>query len=349
MSHQFAWGRLWEASSSQYTLKFTELTISTNLLVSPDGEGSHSPLTQVNILYGEQTLYPKVLLMKFVFYDDFKPGLLKGDRVVDIRDVLKGIEAQTSQLLLEGVIKNYEELKPALESTLEKRDGVPVRRVRLRQPVPKPGLMLCGVGGYKEGEDRMRPLNFFLKGWTSICGPGDTVVLPPHQATIFNHEAELGVVFGKEVKDISREEAMDSVFGYTILCDVSARSVPDTRGFWPQKSFDNFGPMGPCLVTKDEIPDPYDLDIKLWVNGEIRQNYNTEDMSQDIPEKIRFLSEICTLSPGDFMACGTNHHGLGPLQDGDVVEMEISRIGRMTFNVKDPLKRFWDVKENTRP
>jgi len=287
--------------------------------------------------------------MKFVFYNDFQPGLLKGGQVVDIKDLLEGVDAQTPQLLVEGFISKYDELRPSLESALEEREGVPLHGVRLRQPVPKPGLLLCGIGGFGEGEGRMRPLGFFLKGWTSIIGPGDTVVLPPHQARIFNHEAELGVIFGKETKNVSREEAMDSVFGYTTFCDVSARSVPDTRGFWPQKSFDTFGPMGPALVTKDEVPDPYDLDIRLWVNGEIRQDYNTDDMSHDIPEKIRFLSEICTLSAGDLMACGTNHHGLGPLQDGDVVDIEIERIGRMSVDVKDPLKRFWDVAENTRP
>jgi len=107
--------------------------------------------------------------------------------------------------------------------------------------------------------------------------------------------------------------------------------------------------MGPALVTKDELPDPHSLDIKLWVNGTIRQNYNTDDMSYDIPEKISFLSDICTLNPGDFIACGTNHHGLGPLQDGDVVDIEIERIGRMTVNIKDPLKRTWNVEENIRP
>jgi len=146
--------------------------------------------------------------MKFVFYDDFRPGLLKGDRVVDISEELKGVEAQTPQLLLEGFIKGYEGLKPSLEKALE-REGVPVKDVRLRQPVPKPGLFLCGVGGFGEGEGRKRPLDFFLKGWTSICGDGDTVTLPHHLARIFNHEAELAVVFGKTLKDVSGEAAMD--------------------------------------------------------------------------------------------------------------------------------------------
>ena len=287
--------------------------------------------------------------MKFVFYNEFQPGLLKDNQVIDIKDLLKNIQAQTPQLLLEGFITKYQELKPSLEMALKDRGGVPLQSVRLRQPVPKPSLILCCIGGYKEGEGRMNPLDFFLKGWTSIAGPGDTVVLPPHQARIFNHEAELGVIIGKKTKNASRDEAMDSIFGYTTFNDISARNVPNTTGFWPQKSFDNFGSMGPALVTKDEIPDPHHLSIKLWVNGVIRQNYNTDDMSYDIPEKIKVLSDVCILNPGDFMACGTNHHGLGPLQDGDVVDIEIEKIGRMSINIKDPLKRNWNLKENIRP
>ena len=285
--------------------------------------------------------------MKFVFYDDFKPGLVKDGKVISIGDIIG--EKATPQLILESFITNYESLKPSLEKALETGKGVPLADVRLRQPVPKPGLFICGIGGFGEGEGRKRPLDFFLKGWTSICGNGDTVTLPHHKARIFNHEAELAVVFGKPIKDVSREEAMDGVFGYTTMCDVSARGVPDTSGFWPQKSFDDFGPMGPCIVTKDEIPDPYILGIKLWVNGELRQNYNTDDMSHDLPAKIKFLSEICTLNAGDVMACGTNHHGLGPLQEGDLCEMEIDKIGKLSFHVKDPHNRVWDVKEHTRP
>ena len=284
--------------------------------------------------------------MKFVFFNDFVPGLIKDDGIVEISDLLTG---QTPQLILEDFIIRYEELKPTLLNILESENKTPIKDVRLRQPVPKPGLLLCGIGGFGEGVGRKRPLEFFLKGWTSICGNGDTVTLPHHLARIFNHEAELAVVFGKKIKNVSREKAMDAVFGYTTLCDVSARAVPDTSGFWPQKSFDDFGPMGPCLVTKDEISNPYNLGIRLWVNNELRQNYNTEDMSHDLPAKIVFLSEICTLNPGDVMACGTNHHGLGPLQDGDFVEQEIDGIGKLNFKISDPFKRFWDVKENTRP
>ena len=287
--------------------------------------------------------------MRFVFYNDFKPGLLKDDKVVDISEELKVEPYQTPQMIVEGFIKRYEELKPSFEKALKEKKGVPLKDVRLRQPVPKPGLFLCGIGGFGEGEGKKRPLNFFLKGWTSIIGPGDTIVLPKTEAKIFEHEAELAVVIGKKTQNVTREEAMDSVFGYTTIIDVSGRQVPYSRGFWPQKSFDTFGPMGPVIVTKDEIPDPYNLGIKLWVDDVLRQDYNTDDMSHDIADKISFLSEICTMSPGDVMACGTNHHGLGPLQEGETVVIEIDKIGKMTVKVKDPYNRHWNIEENLRP
>ena len=287
--------------------------------------------------------------MRYVFYNEFKPGLLKDENIFDISDVLNIQPNEPPQMIVERLIIHYKELKPKLEEALKEKKGIPINYVKLRQPVPKPGLFLCGIGGYGEGEGRKRPLNFFLKGWTSIIGPGDTIVLPKAQARIFEHEAELAVIIGKKTKKVTKDEAMDSVFGYTSIIDVSARQVPDRSGFWPQKSFDTFGPMGPVLVTKDEIPDPYDLDIKLWVDGVLRQDYNTDDMSHDIGEKISYLSDICTLNPGDVMACGTNHHGLGPLQDGEKVEIEIEKIGKMSLTVKDPFKREWNIEENIRP
>jgi 2-keto-4-pentenoate hydratase/2-oxohepta-3-ene-1,7-dioic acid hydratase in catechol pathway len=287
--------------------------------------------------------------MRFVFYNDFKPGLLKNDTVIDISGQLDVNPHQTPQMVVEKFIKEYKTLKPKLEKSLKEKNGIPLKDIKLRQPIPKPGLFLCGIGGYKEGEGRERPLNFFLKGWNSIIGPGDTIVLPKAKARIFEHEAELAVVIGKHTKNVTKEEAMDSVFGYTQIIDVSGRQVPDARGFWPQKSFDTFGPMGPVIVTKDEVPDPYNLGIKLWVDERLRQNYNTSDMSHDISEKISFLSDICTLSPGDVMACGTNHHGLGPLQDGEKVVIEIEKIGKMTVHVKDPYEREWNIEENIRP
>ena len=287
--------------------------------------------------------------MRYVFYNDFKPGLLKDNTVVDISEELDVKPYETPQMVVEKFIRKYETLKPSLEKALKTKKGKSLKDVRLRQPVPKPSLFMCGIGGFGEGEGRKRPLNFFVKGWTSIIGPNDTVVLPSAKARIFEHEAELAVIFGKRTEKVSKEEAMESVFGYTMMIDVSARGVPYSNGFWPQKSFDTFGPLGPCIVTKDEIPDPYNLQIKLWVDDMLRQNYNTDDMSHTLNEKISMLSDVCTLNPGDIMACGTNHHGLGPMQDGETVTIEIENIGKMKVKVKDPYKREWNIEENIRP
>jgi 2-keto-4-pentenoate hydratase/2-oxohepta-3-ene-1,7-dioic acid hydratase in catechol pathway len=110
--------------------------------------------------------------------------------------------------------------------------------------------------------------------------------------------------------------------------------------FW-QKSWDTFGPMGPWLVTADEIPDPQKLDVRLWVNGDIRQDLNTSDMGRPVEEVLEFASWITTLQPGDVVSTGTNHIGLSPIQDGDSIDMEIQGLGRLTVSVQDDWKRTW--------
>ena len=108
------------------------------------------------------------------------------------------------------------------------------------------------------------------------------------------------------------------------------------------KSFDTFAPLGPCIVTADEIADPNDLVVRFWNDGQLRHHYNTDDMEHPVPALIEFASRIMTLNSGDIISCGTNHEGLGALQDGEQVEIEIQGIGRMRLNVADPLKRVWE-------
>jgi len=107
------------------------------------------------------------------------------------------------------------------------------------------------------------------------------------------------------------------------------------------KSHPTFAPLGPCIVTKDEIPDPHNLDVRLWVGEELRPNYNTSDLAHSIPESIAWATAIEEVSPGDVLFMGTNHQGLGAMQDGDNIEMEISGVGRLSFRVSDRLKRKW--------
>lgn len=285
--------------------------------------------------------------MKFVFFNEFTPGLLKDDQVVDINSVVGRVGGHDPQEVLQNIITNFDSLRPNLEDALASGPTTPLSSVRLRQPIPRPRKILCMIGNYKEGVQRdIRPIDIFLKSPDTVIGPNDTVVLPKRDHPIFHHEAELGLVIAKTGHDVSQADAMDHIFGYTAFVDVSARGGIGRQGAGAGsffgKSYATFGPIGPCIVTKDEVPDPHKLAIKLWVNGQIRHDYNTDDMEHQIPEIIEFASSVTTLLPGDIIACGTNHQGLGPLQDGDTGEIEITSIGRFSFNVTDSLKRRWD-------
>ena len=186
------------------------------------------------------------------------------------------------------------------------------------------------------------PINAFHKSPNAIIGNGDTMVLPDVPATIFEGEAELAVVIGKRGANVKAADAMSYVFGYINFIDGSARGVlPPGNTFYQMKSRDTFAPIGPYIVTADEIKDPHKLQVRLWINGELKQNFNTDDMAHKIPRCIEWVTSIHTLEPGDILATGTNHRGLHAFQDGDKVELEIEGLGRLRINVRDDLKRTW--------
>ncbi len=277
--------------------------------------------------------------MKLALFNDFIPGLVRGERVIDLRGVLGAIAEAPPAERLPRLIADFERLRPRLEEAAE-RDGVPLSDVRLRPPLPRPSKIFCCIGNYKEGvESPVQPLDMFLKSPDAVIGPDDTVELPPVPATIFHHEAELAVVIGQRAKRVAVDQAMAHVFGYTCFIDVSARGIGQ-RSFIG-KSFDTFAPLGPWIVTADEVGDPQRLQVRLWVDGQLRHDYNTDDMEHPVAEVVTWASQVAALSPGDVIACGTNHQGIGPVQDGELVEIEIERIGRMRVRVQDPLKRQW--------
>ena len=278
--------------------------------------------------------------MKLVYFDDFKLGVLKDDRVVDVSAVVQDIPHISPQDIINGLIEGFGGYRAALDKAASGESGIPLDQVRLRPPLPRPGKTLCMAVNYMELGARKEPapIDAFIKSPNAIIGPGDTMVLPDCDATIFHHEAELAVVIGKRGHRIKAEEAMDYVFGYVPFVDGSARGL---RGMLQGKSWDTFAPMGPAVTTADEVPDPHNLQIRLWVSGELRQDVPTSDMGHKIPECIEYCSWIMTLEPGDIISTGTNHQGLGALQDGDLVEVEIEPLGRFSFNVRDELKRQW--------
>jgi 2-keto-4-pentenoate hydratase/2-oxohepta-3-ene-1,7-dioic acid hydratase in catechol pathway len=279
-------------------------------------------------------------MMRLVFFDDFKLGVLKGDSVVDVSDVVKDIPHTGPGNLLSGLIDQWDAYKGKLDGASAKSQGVPVSSVRLRPPVPGPKNIVCMAVNYMEDgtRDAPAPINAFQKTAGSIIGNGDTMILPDMPATIFEGEAEVALIIGKRASNVAAADAMPYIFGYTNFIDGSARGVP---AFYQMKARETFAPIGPCIVTADEVPDPQKLQVKLWNNGTLMQNFNTDDMGHKIPRCIEWVSSIHTLEPGDILATGTNHRGLNPFMDGDKIEIETEGLGRLTINVKDDLKRTW--------
>ena len=282
--------------------------------------------------------------MKLVYFDDFKLGVLKGDAVVDVSSVVQDIPHTGPHNLISGLIERFAGYRTRLEAAAAAGKGIPVASVRLRPPLPKPGNIDCMAVNYMEDGTLKEPapINGFHKSPNAVIGNGDTMVLPDVPAAIFEGEAELGLVIGKRATRVPAAEAMKYVFGYINFIDGSARGLPPAGNvFYQMKSRDTFAPMGPCLVTADEIPDPQKLQIRLWVNGTLKQNFNTSDMAHKIPRCIEWVSSIHTLEPGDVLATGTNHRGLSSFQDGDLVELECEGLGRLRVKIRDDLKRTW--------
>jgi 2-keto-4-pentenoate hydratase/2-oxohepta-3-ene-1,7-dioic acid hydratase in catechol pathway len=282
--------------------------------------------------------------MKLLFFDDFRLGVLRGDSVVDVSDVVKDIPHLDPQGLMRGLIERFDQYRGKLEQAAASGQGKPLDQVRVRPPLPRPSNIVCMAVNYMEDGTRAEPapINAFMKSPNAVIGKGDTMVLPDVPATIFEGEAEVALVIGKQATGVSADRAMDYVFGYVNFIDGSARGLPPTQNsFYQMKSRDTFAPIGPVIVTADEISDPHKLAVNLWTNGTLMQSFNTDDMAHKIPRCIEWVTSIHSLEPGDILATGTNHGGLNPFQDGDTVELETQGLGRLTFKVRDDLKRTW--------
>src|SRR5437764_4675947 len=237
----------------------------------------------------------------------------------------------------------YDEIAETPQNLERAREGgllISRSTVRLLAPVPRPGKLIAIGLNYRDhaAESKMpipeRPV-VFSKFTTSIIGPDEAVILPPPSEQV-DYEAELAVVIGRRAKNVTRDNALDYVLGYTNINDVSARDFQFADGQWQRgKSCDTFAPMGEAIVTADEIPDPHKLSIKLRLNGKTMQDSNTDQLIFGVPELVAFLSETITLEPGDVIATGTPP-GVGfarkpPvfLKHGDVMEVEIENLGTL--------------------
>lgn len=288
--------------------------------------------------------------MKLVLFDHsgvVHPGVLvdASASVVDISQVVP--TRSNPQQTMEAIIDTFDDFRSRIERHLDSAERLPVASVRLRPPLPRPGKIMCCIANYWEHAQReARPLNMFLKNPDAVIGPGDTVQLPDFTVPwMFMHEAELGVVLRGPARNVKAENWQSAVFGYAGMMDITGRGEGRStwgRGTWIGKSFDTFCPIGPCIATADEVTDPNDLWVQFWNDGQLRHNYHTDDMEHRVPELIEFASRTLTLRSGDLICCGTNHEGLGPVQDGETLEMLIHGIGRFAVKVVDPLKRTWE-------
>ncbi len=283
--------------------------------------------------------------MKLALYDDFRLGVIDGDRITDAMSAVEGMTFRRPQDLIEEVIINWDDMRPRIESAVAGKNGVSLGDVRLRPPVPRPPKLICAAVNYLEfGMREPAVLDGFLKASNAVIGSGDTCELPPAPASVFHHEPELAFVIGRTASKVEQEDALSYVFGYTNFLDMSARGLQGAVGnsFFLGKCWDTFAPMGPALVTADEIPDPQDLQVRLWNNDEARHDFPTSDMAHKIPELISEMSKITTLEPGDVIATGVNHQHIGAVQNGDVLRMEIEGLGPpLVINISDPSGREW--------
>ncbi len=271
-------------------------------------------------------------------------GIVLEDRILDIQAASGGrLPRDLIQILgsAEALTSALELAQHACEDTdFLKRFSLPLADAKLLAPIPRPGKIMCLGLNYRDhaaesgAEPPSEPI-VFSKASTSVIGPGEPILVPAASDKV-DYEAELAFVIGKSGKDIPAATAMEHVAGYTVLNDVSARDYQREKpgGQWfLAKSFDTFAPLGPWIVTADEIPDPHHLDIRCVVSGETMQDSNTAEMIFRIPDIIEYLSCVLTLETGDIVATGTPP-GVGfarkpPrfLKSGDLVQCSVEGIG----------------------
>ena len=278
--------------------------------------------------------------MKLGFFgNDYKLGVVKGDNIVDASSVASAYGSKPQDQIA-GIIEDWSNARGKLEAAAAASGGVPISSVKIQAPSPKPTRVVCMAVNYNDGMATSRGADAFLKAPDAIIGDGDTMELGDVPASVFEGEAELAVVIGKRGRNVNSGDAMSYVFGYTNFIDGSARGMP-VPGFYSMKSRATYAPIGPFIVTADEVADPNHLQVRLWNNEELMQDYSTEDMLVKIPDAIEFVTKAHELEPGDIVAMGTNHRGLHPFQDGHNVEIETENFGRLHIKVKDDLKRTW--------
>ena len=279
-----------------------------------------------------------------------RPGILVDGAVIDLADA--GVAGSTLDLL-----GDWDVSQEALRRVADRASSLasrPLGEVRLLAPVLFPPAIYCAAANYVDHQkemsggkslekDETHPYFFLKAGPHCVIGPGAEIRLP-RVSDFIDWEAELAVVIGKPARDVRAADALDYVAGYTILNDLSARDMrPRGRSFnvywFAQKNFDGSAPMGPWITPASQVADPHDIDIRLWVNDDLKQDSNSEYLFFNINEQIEYISARMTMRPGDVIATGTPS-GVGApyggrLRAGDTVAIELSGLGRLENPVVD--------------
>jgi 2-keto-4-pentenoate hydratase/2-oxohepta-3-ene-1,7-dioic acid hydratase in catechol pathway len=279
--------------------------------------------------------------MKLASFGGGRIGVVVDDRLVDATAAASVPADFWPPVGMVKLIADFDRAKPQLEALSRSGAGTPLASVDLECPILWPNKVIAFPANYHAHVDEMKTgtgliskfkadgQGFFLKSNSSLSGPRDPIVLPNIRGRQVHHECELAVIIGKGGRMISRENAMNHVFGYSCLLDIVVRGQEERV---MRKSYDSFCPLGPYIVTRDEVPRYDDIALLLEVNGEVRQKANTRDLIVDIPDMVRMASSVMTPYPGDIIASGTRA-GVGPLKGGDKVKIVISHVGSMTLDV----------------
>jgi 2-keto-4-pentenoate hydratase/2-oxohepta-3-ene-1,7-dioic acid hydratase in catechol pathway len=283
--------------------------------------------------------------MKLCRYDNDRLGVVRANMVHDVTEAQSAIRAAAPHAMKgDAVIAALPAWRTRLDEMAAKAPGTPITAVKLLAPVARPSKLVAAPTNYTAHIEEMaaratsqniKPspaigtAGLFLKANSSLVGPSEGVAIRfPERRN--EHEVELAIIFGKEGSDIPREKALDYVAGYCIGLDMTARG-PEDRSF--RKSIDSYSVLGPFMVTADEIPDPDNVPLRIFVNGELKQNSNTSRLIYDCRKLIEWGSTFYTFYPGDVLFTGTPE-GVSPVKPGDVMRAEIAPIGEMSVSVR---------------
>jgi 2-keto-4-pentenoate hydratase/2-oxohepta-3-ene-1,7-dioic acid hydratase in catechol pathway len=291
--------------------------------------------------------------MRLCRFGNGRLGVVDGDNgatagtvsVRDVTDVLDGLPSYRHPLPgYDVLIAHLDELAPRIEMSARTAPSVALEAVSLLSPVANPGKLIAAPVNYQKHHDEVvadpalhhhnaiaviERAGLFLKATSALIGPGDAIMLRKLDRRT-DHEVELACVIGKRANNVSRATALDYVAGYCIGLDITIRG-PEERSL--RKSPDSYAVLGPWLVTADQIPDPGALELRLTVNGTIRQQAHTRDLIMSVPELIEYASSFYTLFPGDVNLTGTPE-GVGPIEPGDFNAATIDAVGTMYVNVR---------------